>query len=274
MATIEQQAATGVSFDLTDEQRALRSSPASSRRRRSGRRRPPTTRAMHHPADMIEKAHAIGLMNLHVPEEYGGPGLPTSTACSSARSSTGAARGWAPRSPRTASGWADHPLRNRRAEGEVARPLIDEPILCSFALTEPGAGSDVASMKTNAERRATSTSSTARRCSSRTRPTPRRRRLRETDPSGGARGISAFIVDGDARAHRREAPRQDGPARDRHRGVSLDDVRVPAANRLGEEGDGFKIAMETLDGTRPGTARRGRRRARPSSTPASTRRSA
>ena len=78
----------------------------------------------------------------------------------------------------------------------------------------------------------------------------------KTDPSQGHRGISAFVVPMDTPGrHDREAPRQDGPARDRHLGV-----RAPATSSSrsrtgsGEEGDGFKIAMKTLDFTRPGTA--------------------
>src|ERR671922_218660 len=76
-----------------------------------------------------------------------------------------------------------------------------------------------------------------------------------TDKSKGHRGLSAFIVPADA----------DGVVVDKHldkmgqratdtSALSFQDVRVSAANRLGEEGEGFKIAMKTLDFTRPGTA--------------------
>src|ERR671927_117474 len=76
-----------------------------------------------------------------------------------------------------------------------------------------------------------------------------------TDKSKGHRGLTAFVVPADA----------DGVVVDRHldkmgqratdtSALSFQDVRVPPANRLGEEGEGFKIAMRTLDATRPGTA--------------------
>jgi acyl-CoA dehydrogenase len=76
-----------------------------------------------------------------------------------------------------------------------------------------------------------------------------------TDKSKGHRGLTAFIVPADA----------DGVVVDRHldkmgqrstdtSALSFQDVHVPAENRLGEEGEGFKIAMKTLDFTRPGTA--------------------
>src|SRR5262249_59352216 len=76
-----------------------------------------------------------------------------------------------------------------------------------------------------------------------------------TDKSKGHRGLTAFIVPADL----------DGVVIEKHldkmgqrstdtSAVAFLDVRVPVANRLGEEGDGFKIAMRTLDFTRPGTA--------------------
>src|SRR5205085_3625582 len=79
--------------------------------------------------------------------------------------------------------------------------------------------------------------------------------LASPDRSKGPRGLSAFVVPADL----------DGVVVERHldkmgqratdtSAVAFQDVKVPAANRLGEEGDGFKIAMQTLDFTRPGTA--------------------
>ena len=74
MAAIEG-TATGVSFALSDEQKALR---ALAREFATNEIRPlehACDEHMRHPADVIAKAHELGLMNLHVPEEYGGPAL-------------------------------------------------------------------------------------------------------------------------------------------------------------------------------------------------------
>jgi acyl-CoA dehydrogenase len=77
----------------------------------------------------------------------------------------------------------------------------------------------------------------------------------KTDPKGGARGMSAFIVPMDAPGVTIEKHLDKMGQRSTDTSAfALQDVRVPAENRLGEEGDGFKIAMATLDGTRPGTA--------------------
>jgi len=72
MATIE---ATGISFALTDEQKALRGLAHDFAANEIRPKEREYDERMQHPADVVAKAHALGLMNLHVPEEYGGPGL-------------------------------------------------------------------------------------------------------------------------------------------------------------------------------------------------------
>src|SRR4051795_7842574 len=75
MAAIEETTATGVSFALTDEQKELR---ALAREFASKEIRPVAAEhdvAMRHPVEVIAKAHEVGLMNLHIPAEYGGLGL-------------------------------------------------------------------------------------------------------------------------------------------------------------------------------------------------------
>ena len=152
---------------------------------------------------------------------------PRSTGCSSARSSPGAAPGSAPRSPRTASAPARScsPARRSRRPSWLP-PLLEEPLLCSFGLSEPDAGSDVARMKTTAVRRGDEYVLNG----SKTFITNAGHAawtvvFAKTDPSKGHRGISAFVVPMDAAGRDdREAPRQDGPALDRH-------VRVRAHRR-------------------------------------------
>src|ERR1700719_3181879 len=75
MATIEQGAATGVSFALTDEQKALRELAREFSAKEIRPREAECDERMRHPVEVIAKAHELGLMNLHVPEEYGGLGL-------------------------------------------------------------------------------------------------------------------------------------------------------------------------------------------------------
>ena len=75
MTTMETGVAGGVSFALTPEQRGSARWRAV-RREGSGRRRPRYDEHATHPADVVAKAHELGLMNLHLPESLGGPGLP------------------------------------------------------------------------------------------------------------------------------------------------------------------------------------------------------
>ena len=125
-----------------------------------------------------------------------------------------------------------------------------------FALTEPGAGSDVSAIQTTAVRQdgdyvlngSKMFITNAGRAAWFTA-------FASTDPAAGHRGLTAFVIPSDA----------DGVTVEKHldkmgqratdtSAIALQEVKVPAENRLGGEGEGFKIAMQTLDHTRPGTA--------------------
>ena len=135
-------------------------------------------------------------------------------------------------------------------------PLARGEKLGCFALTEPDAGSDAANQKTRAVREGDSYRISGQKvfitCGENADVCLL---FAMTQPEKGPRGISAFLVDADS----------PGFDRSRHQvklGVNasgtveifLTDVLVPAGNRLGEEGEGFKIAMSTLDGGRIGIA--------------------
>src|SRR5690349_25067754 len=75
MATIEQAVGSGVSFALTEEQKALRALAHEFAEREIRPKEREYDEGSTHPADVIAKAHELGLMNLHIPEEQGGPAL-------------------------------------------------------------------------------------------------------------------------------------------------------------------------------------------------------
>jgi acyl-CoA dehydrogenase len=255
MAAIDQ--GTGVSFGLTNEQRSLRELAREFALNEIRPRERECDEGMAHPADVIAKAHAVGLMNLHVPEEFGGPALSTFDGmlvgeelywgCSGIGTSI------------TANGLGAGPVILAGSDQQKARwlpPLLESPILCSFGLSEPGAGSDVASLKTTAVREGdeyvingSKTFITNAGYAAWTVV------FAKTDPKGGAKGMSAFIVPMDAPGVTIEQHLDKmGQRATDTSAFALQDVRVPDENRLGDEGDGFKIAMATLDVTRPGTA--------------------
>jgi acyl-CoA dehydrogenase len=257
MATIEQGVATGVSFALTDEQKALRELAREFAVNEIRPKAAEYDEHSTHPADLIAKAHELGLMNVHVPEEYGGLGLPgfdgmligeeINFGCSGVGTSILANTLGA--GPVLIAG-SDEQKR------EWLPPLLDEPLLCSFGLSEPDAGSDVARIKTTAERRGDEYVLNG----SKTFITNAGHAawtvvFAKTDASKGHQGLSAFVVPMDTPGVSIEKHLDKMGQRSTDTSAfALTDVVVPAANRLGEEGDGFKIAMQTLDLTRPGTA--------------------
>src|SRR3990170_2502325 len=257
MTTIETTVAGGVSFELTPEQRELRALAREFAEKEIRPKAAEYDEHSTHPADVIAKAHEIGLMNLHVPEALGGTGLSAFDGmlvgeelywgCSGIGTSIGA------------NGLGAAPVLIAGSDEQKEQwlpPLLEEPIICSFGLSEPDAGSDVARMKTTAERKGeeyvlngSKTFITNAGYAAWTVV------FAKTDPDRGHRGISAFIVSMDAPGVpiEKHLDKMGQRATDTS-AFALTDVGVPAENRIGEEGEGFKIAMKTLDFTRPGTA--------------------
>jgi acyl-CoA dehydrogenase len=257
MSTIEHGTAAGVSFALTEEQKALRELAREFAEKEIRPKEREYDEKMQHPADVIAKAHEVGLMNLYVPEEYGGLGLSSfdgmlvgeelNWGCSGIGTSV------------SANGLGSAPVLLFGSDEQKAawlQPLVESPILCSFGLSEPGAGSDVAALKTTAVREGdeyvlngSKTFITNAGYAAWTVV------FAKTDPRGGSKGMSAVIVPMDAPGVSIESHLEKmGQRATDTSAFALQGVRVPAANRIGEEGDGFKIAMATLDFTRPGTA--------------------
>jgi alkylation response protein AidB-like acyl-CoA dehydrogenase len=129
--------------------------------------------------------------------------------------------------------------------------------LAAFALTEAGAGSDVASNRMRATRDGDDYVLTgSKRFITHGSVANLLTVFAITDPqAGGRKGMTAFIVEADTPGF--AAPRVEhkmGIRGSPTAELTFDDVRVPAANRIGEEGEGFKIAMESLDRSRLGIA--------------------
>jgi len=248
---------SGISFALSDEQRALRDLAREFAEKEIRPVAADYDERSEHPADVVAKAHEVGLMNPHVPEDYGGPGLSAFD-----QMLVGEELAWG------CSGIATSIVANilgslpvilagsEEQKRQWLTSLLDEPLLCSFALTEPGAGSDVSAIKTTARRDGDDYVLTG----SKMFITNAGQAawfvvFASTDPEAGHRGLSAFVVPSGS----------DGVVVEQHldklgqratdtSALAFQDVRVPVANRLGEEGEGFKTAMRTLDLTRPGTA--------------------
>jgi acyl-CoA dehydrogenase len=256
MATAEE-IGTGISFALTDEQKALRELAHEFAEKEIRPKAPQYDEHQTHPADVIAKAHEVGLMNPHIPEELGGPGLggfegvligeELCWGCSGIGTSIVANILGA--LPMLIAGTEEQ-------QREWLPPLLEEPILCSFALTEPNAGSDVSGIQTTAVRRGDDyVLNGSKMFITNAGQASWVIVFASTDKDAGHRGLSAFIVptELDGVVVEKHLDKMGQRATDTS-ALAFQDVVVPAANRLGEEGQGFKIAMQTLDNTRPGTA--------------------
>ncbi len=207
------------------------------------------------PWQVIEKAYEAGLMNLAIPEELGGQGIDPLTAaiiteeiaygCLGVNGTFGA------------NELAVQPILIAGTDEQQKRFLPDfcaKPQLAAFGLTEPEAGSDVANVQTRAVRDGDYYVLNGNKCFITNGSSAALYTIFATiDKSLGHKGLCAFIVPGDTPGIR--GGKKEQKMGDRCSEVSeviIEDLRVPAANLLGKEGDGFKIAMETLDVTRPG----------------------
>jgi acyl-CoA dehydrogenase len=204
------------------------------------------------PQDVIDEMKELGLFGLTIPEEYGGIGLTMAEEIGVAiamghtspamRSSFGTNIGIG--SQGLVMAGTDEQKRKwlpRIASGEL---------ITSFALTEPDAGSDAGSVKTRA---------TLDEAKGVYRLNGSKRYITNADKADlftvmartggeGAHGVSSFLVPRDlpglsVGAHEKKMGQQGAHVCD----VNFDDVEVPVENRLGAEGEGFKVAMRVLD---------------------------
>jgi len=208
------------------------------------------------PDDVLRKAWEVGLMNTHVPEEYGGPGLgflegclieeELSWGCSGITTSLGA------------NGLACAPIQvggSEELKKKYLGMLTEAYTLASFCLTEPDAGSDVSGMRTSAVRRGDKYVLNGSKCFITNGGYADYFTVyAKTDREAGHRGISAFVVDKDDTITVDKKEDKMGQRASNTATITFNETEVPAGNLLGEENKGFKLAMMTLDRTRPGVA--------------------
>jgi acyl-CoA dehydrogenase len=259
MTATEHALAAGVSFALTDEQRALRELAHEFAEKEIRPKEAEYDRDSTHPADVIARAHEVGLMNVHVPPEYGGPGLGIFDGLLVTEELYWGCSGMG--TALIGNGLAAGPLLIAGTDEQKRRwlpPLIESPILCSFALTEPNAGSDVSGIQTTAVRHGDEyVLNGSKMFITSAGQADWYVVFASTDRSKEQRGLTALIVpsasEGEGVVVEEHLDKM-GQRASETCAIAFQDVKVPVENRLGEEGDGFKIAMATLDGTRPGSA--------------------
>ena len=206
------------------------------------------------PREAIAQAGALGFCGLYAPESIGGLALPRLDA-------TLVFEEMAAVDPSTTAFITIHNMATwmlgtwatDAVKAEWGEALTSGQQLASYCLTEPGAGSDAASLKTRAERVGDAyVINGAKAFISGAGSTDVLVLMARTGaPDSGARGISAFAVPANAPGisyGKKEAKM--GWNSQPTRVINFDHVRIPAQNLLGNEGEGFKIAMKGLDGGR------------------------
>jgi acyl-CoA dehydrogenase len=246
-----------VSFELSDEQEQL------SRLAREFAVKEMRPRAPHHdetgeyPWDVVKMAWEIGLMNTHVPPEIGGPGLGTFEGCLITEQfgygccgmGTAMEANTLASAPLIVSGDAD--LMKRWLQ-----PLLEEPKLAAYCVTEPGAGSDVSGIATTAMRKGDDyVLSGSKMWITNASVADWHFVLAVTDREKGYRGMSGFVVPASADGVEVGKKEQNmGQRCSDTRAVTFTDVKVPARDRVGPEGAGWTLAMQAFDHTRPTVA--------------------
>jgi alkylation response protein AidB-like acyl-CoA dehydrogenase len=209
-------------------------------------------RTHHFPADVLRKAADLGMGGIYVQESSGGSGLSRLDAVLVIEAlATGC--------PSTASylsihnmvAWMIDTYADDDQRARFLTPLISMEHFGSYCLTEPGAGSDAGALSTQAVRDGGDYRLTGVKQFISGAGTSQTYVVLARTADTGAHGITAFLVDKDTPGL------SFGPDEVKMgwntqptRQVVLDDVRVPASARLGQEGDGFKIAMSGLNGGR------------------------
>jgi acyl-CoA dehydrogenase len=243
-----------IDFGLTEEQRQLQQLA------REFADKEIVPKAAHHdqtgefPRDICKKAWELGLMNTHIPEACGGPGLGVVEGClvaeEIARGCTGIGTAM------EANTLAEAPVIVGGSDDQKKRfltPMTEEFKFAAYCVTEPQAGSDVQGIKT-----------TARKVGGEYVLKGSKMWITNgsvadwyfvvayTDPAQRYKGMSAFLVPRDAPGIEVGKKEQNlGQRASDTRAVNFNDVVVPTANLVGQEGRGFMLAMAAFDHSRP-----------------------
>lgn len=239
-------------FDLSQDQRAIedaaRAFAASELAPHSAR----WDEEKHLPVDVLRKAAELGFAGLYVREDVGGSALSRLDASIVfERLSYGDVSVAAFISIHNMAAWMIDRFGSEDLRRRYLPRLTTMELIASYCLTEPGSGSDAAAMKTTATRDGDAYVLNGAKAFISGAGTSDVYLVMARTGGAGAKGVSAFIVE-------KGTPGLSFGAQERKMGwnaqptatVNFDDCRVPAANRIGEEGEGFKFAMAGLDGGR------------------------
>lgn len=209
------------------------------------------------PHDLIKDFAQAGLFSVYIPEEWGGTGGGVLDLVIVTEELSRICGGIALSVAATALGTFPILLSgNDEQKGRFMNDLVTGQKLAGFGLTEPSAGSDAGAIQTRAVKKGDKyilngtkhfiTNGTVAKIYT---------VIASTDPDRGSRGASAFIVEEGTPGFRYgKVNDKMGIRASKTSELIFEDCEIPAENLLGREGEGFKVAMRTLDRSRPGVA--------------------
>ena len=209
------------------------------------------------PWEIFHKAREVGLVNLNIPEEYGGMGATALEECVIAESMAYGCSGI--QTALMLNQLATLPLLIAGTDEQKRRYLpwiIEDGKVAAYCMTEPDAGSDVAGIKSTAIRKQDAYILNGSKSWITDGPVASFFAVfAKTDPEAGHSGISCFLVEREWPGVSTSKPlKKMGQHAAQACQVFFENVEVPAVNRLGEEGEGFRIGMKAFDKSRPGVA--------------------
>lgn len=243
-----------LNFELNDEQKQLQQTARTFAKTKMIPVAAENDKHSTFPNDVYKEAWGLGLVAPNIPEAYGGLGLSEiehviiteelAYGCTGIQTSM------------TANALAATPIMVAGTEEQKKKylgMLTSEPVFAAYAITEPGAGSDAAGIQCKATKVGSDWVLNGQKCFITNASWARWYVVFATvDASKRHKGIMAFIVDRDSSGLSigKKEDKMGQRASDTAT-VILEDVKVPASNVLATEGQGFKVAMETFDRTRP-----------------------
>jgi len=246
-----------IDFSMTDEQKALRDLARDFAKNEIIPKAAYLDETGEYPMDILKKAWELGLMNLHIEPRFNGAGMSDLDELIIAEELNYGCSGVA--TAVLANNLALAPVlvgASDELKKKFVEPMTHEFKLAAYAVTEPGAGSDVAGIRTTAVRMGDEyIINGSKQWITNAGVSDWMFVLTKTDPSAGHKGMTGFVLDSKTPGviiGKKE--KNMGQRCSDTRAVTFEDVKVHKSQMVGKEGDGFKIAMAAFDHTRPTVA--------------------
>ena len=241
-----------MNFELTEDQVAYQDAARSFAQNELAPKAAEWDAEAHFPTDVIARAGDLGFCSIYTPEDAGGMGLPRlDAAIIFEELAAGCTSTAAYLTIHNMATWMIATWGTDALKAEWSEPLALGKRLASYALTEPNAGSDAASLRTRAVRDGDHYVLNGGKVFTSGAGDTDILVVMARTGGDGAGGVSAFAVPGDTPgiSYGRKESKM-GWNSQPTRAVTFEDVRVPAHHLLAREGEGFKLAMKGLDGGR------------------------